>query len=185
MIRTKQFPQGLKIQDGSVDGEPMKVRNATGGALGVALATLVWLLNPLGGPARAQSSSSQASSDKPAQKDEYQRSTEIFLYRTTAKSGPQRGEELYYYKCWMCHNQFAKTGPQLHDLFKRPTFSSSADEVNEKTVTAKIKEGGPGMPSFGTTLKDADIVDLIAYIKDGCCFDSENPPPNPRYKGKK
>jgi cytochrome c5 len=163
----------------------MKVRTASGMVLCAVFGACVWLLNPVDGPVRAQSAPPQGASEKPAQKDEYQRSTEIYLYRTTAKSGPQRGEELYYYKCWMCHNQFAKTGPQLHDLFKRPTFSSSAYEVNDQTVAAKIKEGGPGMPSFGTSLKDADVADLIAYIKDGCCFDSENPPPNPRYKAKK
>ena len=167
----------------------MRFRNASGIVLGIVLCALVWLLSPLGRPARAQGASpqgsSQGSGQKPAQKDDYQRSTDIFLYRTTARSGPQRGEELYYYKCWICHNQFAKTGPQLHDLFKRPKFATSAYDVNDSTVADKIKMGGPGMPSFGTTMKDADIADLIAYIKEGCCFDSENPPPNPRYKGSK
>ena len=167
----------------------MRLKNASGIALGVGLGALVLLLNPAGRPIRAQSDSAQASpdkpADKPAQKDDYQRSTDIFLYRTTARSGAQRGEELYYYKCWMCHNQFAKTGPQLHDLFKRPKFSSSAYDVTDSNVADKIKMGGPGMPSFGTTLKDVDVADLIAYIKEGCCFDSENPPPNPRYKGGK
>jgi len=163
----------------------MRFRSASGIVLGVALGALVWLLSPVGRSARAQGAPSQGSSEKPAQKDDYQRSLDIYLYRTTARSGPQRGEELYYYKCWMCHNQFAKTGPQLHDLFKRPKFATSAYEVNDQTVADKIKMGGPGMPSYGTILKDADIADLIAYIKEGCCFDSENPPPNPRYKGKK
>jgi len=159
----------------------MRFRSASGVVLGVALGALVGLLSLSSRLARAQGTSPQTS----AQKDDYQRSTDIFLYRTTARSGPQRGEELYYYKCWMCHNQFAKTGPQLHDLFKRPMFATSAYDVNDQTVADKINMGGPGMPSFGTSMKEADIADLIAYIKEGCCFDSENPPPNPRYKGKK
>lgn len=164
----------------------MRVRNASGAVVGIALGALVCLLlSPLGRTVRAQNASSEGDSEKAAPKDDYQRSTDIYLYRTTARSGAQRGEELYYYKCWMCHNQFAKTGPQLHDLFKRPKFSSSAYDVTDQNVADKIKMGGPGMPSFGTTLKDADIADLIAYIKDGCCFDSENPPPNPRYKAGK
>jgi mono/diheme cytochrome c family protein len=159
----------------------MRFRSTSGIVVGVVLGALVGLLSVSSRPARAQGASSQGST----QKDDYQRSTEIYQYRTTARSGPQRGEELYYYKCWMCHNQFAKTGPQLHDLFKRPKFATSAYDVNDQTVADKIKMGGPGMPSYGTILKDADIADLLAYIKEGCCFDSENPPPNPRYKGKK
>jgi len=157
-------------------------RNAAA-VLGLALISLTWLIGPFHQSARAQSGSQNAA-EKSARKDDYQRSTEIYEYRTTARSGPQRGEELYYYKCWLCHNQFAKAGPQLKDLFKRPTFSSSDDPVTEQSVADKIRKGGPGMPSFGATIKQADIVDLLSYIKEGCCFDSENPPPNPRYRAK-
>ena len=161
----------------------MEPRRAVAAGLTLALLGLVWLLGPLHQPARAQGAS-QNPPDKPAQKDDYQRSTEIYTYKTTAKSGPLRGEELYYYKCWVCHNQFVKTGPQLKDLFKRPTFSNSEDPITEQSVADKIRNGGPGMPSFGATLKPADIADLLSYIKEGCCFDSENPPPNPRYRAK-
>jgi cytochrome c2 len=163
----------------------MNLKNKSDIVLIAAVIALGWALSPIGPSVRAQNASPPNGSEGPTQKDDYQRSTDIYLYRTTARSGAQRGEELYYYKCWICHNQFAKTGPQLHDLFKRPKFSSSAYDVTDANVSDKIKMGGPGMPSFGTTLKDADIADLIAYIKDGCCFDSENPPPNPRYKGTK
>ena len=39
------------------------------------------------------------------------------------------------------------------------------------------------MPAFGTTLKDADVADLITYIKEGkCCVEGENPGPNPWYR---
>jgi cytochrome c5 len=158
----------------------IKLRSATVAVLCLVLCGLVWLISLRGRVVQAQGAP-QGSAEKPAQKDDYQRSTEIFGYRTMAKSGPKRGEELYYFKCWICHNQFLKTGPQLKDLFKRQTFSTSGDPVNDQTVTDKILKGGPGMPAFGTTLKQADIADLLSYIKEGCCFDSENPPPNPRY----
>ena len=49
-----------------------------------------------------------AQSTKP---DRYQRSYEIYNYLTTGESGAQRGEALYFYKCWMCHNQYTK--PQV------------------------------------------------------------------------
>jgi mono/diheme cytochrome c family protein len=161
--------------------EPRKV---TAAVLGLALFGLAWLISPLHQAAGAQGTSQNAA-EKPVEKDSYQRSTEIYEYRTTAKSGPQHGEELYYYKCWICHNQFVKTGPQLKDLFKRPTFSNSDDPITDQSVADKIRNGGPGMPSFGATLKQADIADLLSYIKEGCCFDSENPPPNPRYHAKR
>ncbi len=150
----------------------MTLRNASAVALAVIVGALVCLAGIVGTPIKAQSS----------QKDDYQRSSQIYGYTATAKSGPKRGEELYYYKCWICHNQYAKTGPQLHDLFKRPTFSTSEDPVNDQTVAARIREGAAGMPAFGTTLKPADISDLLSYLKDGCCFDSHNPPPNPAYR---
>jgi mono/diheme cytochrome c family protein len=161
----------------------MAPRSAMAAVLGLALFGLAWLISPLRLAARGRGASQNAS-EKPAQKDDYQRSAEIYSYKTTAKSGPERGEELYYYKCWICHNQFVKAGPQLKDLFKRPTFSTSDDPITDQNVAEKIRSGGPGMPSFGATLKQADIADLISYIKQGCCFDSENPPPNPRYHAK-
>lgn len=112
--------------------------------------------------------------------DPYQRSYEIWNYQTVAKSGAARGEELYFYKCWMCHNQYvdagAQTGPQLKDVYKR-------EGVTDEVLANKIRAGGLNMPAYRTTLKDNDIADLVAYLKSSkCCFDAENPPPNPRYR---
>ena len=169
----------------------MSLRNVFVFVLTGVLGASVWIMNPANRPARAEAASanaaaartaSQTASERPAKNDEYQRSTEIYTYTTTAKSGPQRGEELYFIKCWFCHNQFAKTGPQLKDLFKRPTLGLSGEPVNDQTVAEKIRKGGPAMPAYGHILKDSDIADLLSYIKEGCCFDSENPPPNPRYR---
>jgi mono/diheme cytochrome c family protein len=162
----------------------MNVKSVSGILLAVVLSAILCVLEPMGGlPLKGQAASPQADSGKAATKDDYQRSYEIFTYSTTAKSGPQRGEELYFIKCWFCHNQFAKTGPQLGELYKRGTFTMTGEPVNDQAVTEKIRTGGPLMPSYGTTLKDADIADLVSYIKSGkCCFDSENPPPNPRYR---
>jgi len=171
----------------------MNLRNAVGAALTVVLGAAVGLAGWLGHAARvqaaaaqgaSQSNSSQSSAQKAPQKDEYQRSYEIYTYSTSAKTGPQRGEELYYIKCWFCHNQYAKTGPQLKEQYKRGTFTNSGDPVTDQAVADKIRKGGAAMPSYVYTLKDADIQDLVSYIKsDKCCFDAENPPPNPRYRG--
>ena len=170
----------------------MNLKKTVGAVLSVVLGLGLWLAGSLGHAAQvraapaqsASQSTSQAPAQKPPQKDAYQRSYEVFTYSTSAKSGPQRGEELYYIKCWFCHNQYAKTGPQLKELYKRGTFTMSGDSVTDQAVADKIRNGGPAMPSYVTTIKDADIQDLVSYIKsDKCCFDAENPPPNPRYRG--
>ncbi|MGH2400297.1 MAG: carboxypeptidase regulatory-like domain-containing protein, partial [bacterium] len=116
-----------------------------------------------------------------ATKDEYQRSVDIYAMRTSARSGPQRGEEIYYYKCWYCHNEYAKTGPPLKDLFKRPL--PSGQPRSEREVAEKIRQGGPIMPAYRHVLTDADLADLLSYFKDpSCCFEGNEPPPNPRYR---
>src|SRR5579863_7020202 len=79
--------------------------------------------------------------------DDLQRSRRLDTYTILADSGASRGENIYFYKCWMCHNQYTKTAPLLKNLFQRENLTSG-DPVNDDNVTSKIKEGGPGMPSF-------------------------------------
>src|SRR5690349_24843606 len=58
-------------------------------------------------------------------KDYNQRSLEIYELKKAAQSGPDRGQEIFYYKCWFCHNEYTTKGaPQLSGLFKRPTLIS-------------------------------------------------------------
>jgi virginiamycin B lyase len=114
--------------------------------------------------------------------DDLQRSLRLDTYTEVADSGAARGETIYFYKCWMCHNQYTKSAPLLKDLFQHESLSSG-DPVNDDNVTAKIKEGGPGMPAFRTSLSDTDVADLRAYFHSGkCCVEGENPPPNPWYR---
>src|SRR5438445_5527287 len=118
-----------------------------------------------------------------ATKDPDQRSAEIYQMKTSAAEGPQRGEELYYYKCWYCHNKYAKTGPALKDIFKRDKLRSG-QPVSDAAVIEKIRQGGQLMPAYRYTLRDADLTDLVSYFKnDKCCFEGDEPPPNPRYRG--
>jgi len=116
----------------------------------------------------------------PAVKDYYQRSLEIFEFRKAAKSGPERGREIYYYKCWFCHNEFTKDIPKLEGLFTRTNLLSGVP-VNEANVKDKVRNGGPGMPSYRTVLNDTDLNDLTSFLREGCCWNSDSPPPNPRY----
>jgi hypothetical protein len=119
------------------------------------------------------------------------------MQRAGYKSGWQRGQEIYYMKCWMCHNEYtiaadtAPPAPSLRDLFKRPLVGGQP--VNDQNVAAYIRRGSGRMPAYtSTVLSDADITDLVTYLREKCgtfrtgggCFDEHNPPPNPRYRAR-
>ena len=144
--------------------------------LGAALCT-GQLVGPL---AMAQSSPTQTPTSS------FQRSEEIYHFSTAATSGPQRGEEIYYYKCWLCHNDYTiaagTPAPSLAGVYERPTLLSG-EPVSDATLAEKIRMGGPLMPAYRHSLTDADMADLLSYLRDdACCFDGEEPPANPRYR---
>jgi streptogramin lyase/mono/diheme cytochrome c family protein len=119
----------------------------------------------------------------PPPKDYNQRALGIYEFRKAAPSGPARGQEIYYYKCWMCHNEFAQGGaPKLAGLFTRPALVSG-QVLNDESVRNQIRNGSAGMPAYKYVLGDADLNDLMAWLKDEkCCWDNDAPPLNPRYK---
>ena len=133
--------------------------------------------------ARAQVSAPPSAAG--ASSNDLQRSVEVFGYNVAAKSGATRGEVIYYYKCWNCHNDYTRAAgspaPTLKGVFSRTTLVTG-DPVNDENVAKQIRNGSPQMPSFGTTLKDADIADLLAYLHNGCCYEETNPPVNPWYR---
>jgi len=140
------------------------------------------LLGFLAPTVRAQTATqSQANLPKAPQRDDLQRSVRIYNYKMTAESGPQRGEVIYFYKCWMCHNKYTKSAPYLADIFQRSKLVSG-EPVSENTVREKIRNGGPRMPAFRYALNDADLADLLGYLRGGkCCYEEEEPPANPWY----
>jgi mono/diheme cytochrome c family protein len=149
--------------------------------LTASLGTGVWAVRALSRATPVEAAAAQAPA-QPTLVDGYQRSADLYTYTTSAKSGPQRGEELYFIKCWFCHNQWAKTGPTLKGLYNRPRMLTG-QPVNDRTVAEKTRVGGPLMPAYRYALTEADMADLLAYIKSPqCCFEAEDPPPNPRYR---
>jgi len=120
---------------------------------------------------------------KPIAKDYYQRSLETYEFRKAAKSGAERGREIFYYKCWFCHNEFTKQAPQLTGLYQRGTLLSGLP-VNDDNVKDRIRNGGAGMAAYRYTLSDADLNDLVSFVRDKCCWDSDAPPLNPRYQAR-
>jgi len=113
--------------------------------------------------------------------DEYQRSLAIYEFRKAAASGPDRGREIFYYKCWFCHNEFAQGAPPLKGVFQRTTLLSGRP-TTEDGIKDEIRNGGAGMAAYKYTLNDADLNDLVSYLRDACCWNSDSPPPNPRYR---
>ena len=110
-----------------------------------------------------------------------QRSLEIFDFKKAAASGAERGREIFYYKCWMCHNEFVQEGgPRLDSVFQRENLMTGKP-VNEANIREQIRDGSPNMASYKTTLSDADIDDLVAFIKTECCWNDGAPPKNPRF----
>jgi mono/diheme cytochrome c family protein len=116
-------------------------------------------------------------------RDNYQRSLETYEFKKAAAGGPERGREIFYYKCWFCHNEYTKQAPQLTGLFKRETLLSGLP-VNDDTVKDRIRNGGAGMAAYKYTLSEADLNDLVSFVRDKCCWDSDAPPANPRYRAR-
>src|SRR5215471_7047839 len=87
----------------------------------IALATLAGPAG-IGNFAQAQTGAPAA-----AATNELQRSFEVYNYNVAGTSGAQRGEAIYYFKCWVCHNDFTiaagSPAPTLKGLFNRAQLS--------------------------------------------------------------
>ena len=117
-----------------------------------------------------------------AYRDDLQRSYRTDHYLEVAESGVDRGENIYWHKCWACHNKYQQAAPTLEGLFQQPALITGVP-VTEENVAAHIKKGGPGMPSFGTTLSNSDVADVVSYLhSDKCCVEGESLPANPWYR---
>jgi mono/diheme cytochrome c family protein len=112
--------------------------------------------------------------------DPYQLSLAIYEFKRGAASGAERGKEIFYYKCWFCHNDFAEGAPKLNGVHQRGTLVTGRPATDDG-IKEQIREGSAGMAAYKYTLSDADIDDLVAFIREGCCWKDEEPPLNPRY----
>ena len=134
-------------------------------------------------PPQQQKAVQVAATDTPPQTDNYQRSLEIFEFKRGADSGVERGKEIYYYKCWFCHNDLAEGAPKLIGVYQRGTLVTGRPATDEG-IKEQIREGSPGMASYKYTLSERDIDDLVTFIREACCWKDDEPPLNPRYVAK-
>src|SRR6185503_4655963 len=134
-------------------------------------------------PQQQQKAVAQAAADEPPLADNYQRSLEIFEFKRGAASGVERGKEIYYYKCWFCHNDLAEGAPKLVGVYQR-NQSVTGRPATDEGIKEQIREGSPGMASYKYTLSEKDIDDLVTFIREACCWNDTEPPLNPRYVAK-
>ena len=79
-----------------------------------------------------------------------------------------RGKELFQQKCSTCHydtSDAKKIGPGLKGIGKRGTFTVNNNKVTDESLKAWIENGDSLMPPFKDVIDDAQIKDVIAYVK--------------------
>jgi mono/diheme cytochrome c family protein len=99
-----------------------------------------------------------------------------FAQTKTTKKAPagkdpaavKRGQEVFQQKCSTCHydtSDAKKIGPGLKGISKRGTFTVNNNKVTDETLKTWIENGDSLMPPFKDVLEDAQIKDVIAYVK--------------------
>jgi mono/diheme cytochrome c family protein len=117
---------------------------------------------------------------EPPLTDDNQLSLNIYEFKRVATSGAERGKEIYYYKCWFCHNDFAEGAPKLNGVYQKDMLMTGRPATDDG-IKEQIREGSAGMAAYKYTLSEADIEDLVTFIREGCCWKDDEPPLNPRY----
>lgn len=80
----------------------------------------------------------------------------------------KRGHDAFQEKCSICHfdtSEAKKIGPGLKGLNKRGTFSVNGNKVTDENLKTWIENGDSLMPPFKDVLEEAQIKDVIAYVK--------------------
>lgn len=97
-------------------------------------------------------------------KDAAQKKDQVTI---SAAGDADRGKVLYQRNCAICHHSSStakKIGPGLKAIYQRDKFADGKP-VSDENLRAWIENGGKDMPQFKDTLKSAQILDLIAFLK--------------------
>jgi mono/diheme cytochrome c family protein len=79
-----------------------------------------------------------------------------------------RGKEVFDKKCGLCHfadSDAKKIGPGLKGISKRGTFTVNNNKVTDESLKTWIENGDSLMPPFKDALEEAQIKDVVAYVK--------------------
>ncbi len=104
----------------------------------------------------------------------------IFVLANAAEKGnPAKGKEIFAGKCTPCHGREGHgDGPAAASLQPKPRNLSDAKYVStlsDERMFKTISEGGaamgkaPAMPSWKSSLSEADIWNVIAYVRKDIC----------------
>ena len=96
-------------------------------------------------------------------------STKTAPKKAASKSGSAtKGKAVFEEKCSMCHfadSDSKKIGPGLKGISKRGTFTVNNNKVTDENLKNWIESGDSLMPPFKDVLDEAQIKDVIAYVK--------------------
>jgi len=87
------------------------------------------------------------------------------------RAGASRGERLFYAYCVECHGRDGRGSWRAALFLLRPgNLGDRVRDASDTYLFDVIKQGGsaigrPGMPAFGYHLSDADITELVKYLR--------------------
>ena len=88
--------------------------------------------------------------------------------QSTFVADQPEGASVFKQKCSTCHydtSDAKKIGPGLKGLNKRGTFTVNNNKVTDENLKTWIENGDSLMPPFKEALEEAQIKDVIAYVK--------------------
>lgn len=75
-----------------------------------------------------------------------------------------RGREIFQARCNTCHGISGNSEYQGNSLYTKAA-NLQLSKLDSISVANAIKDGREGMPSFGGTIPDSDMAQLVTYVK--------------------
>jgi len=86
----------------------------------------------------------------------------------TPSASEERGESLYTFHCYECHEEnqlgLLKAPPKLHRLFSHHYLPDGTTLATNESVRQVIVYGRRTMPAFNGRLRNDQVDDIIAYL---------------------
>jgi cytochrome c6 len=97
------------------------------------------------------------------------RTAALFLLAATMAApvfAQSAGADTYKAKCAMCHGPDGTAATPMGKMMKVPSFKDPAEAgASEATLIASTKNGKGKMPAYNGKLTDAQIKDVVSYIR--------------------
>lgn len=93
-----------------------------------------------------------------------------FLTSNVSAQDAAKGKAVFETNCQICHeaeSEATKVGPGLKDWSKKPPhqFNGKEHAHTEDTLRNQIKMGSNAMPPMESLVSEAELNDLVAYVK--------------------